>query len=260
MKLQEKFSDGFNYINKTLWIVLIPIILDIFTLLTYQHIYQVEYVPIRQLFTLKIGIISIPPSVQFILEDFPSLILQYNRSGFRGIINELSLFNVLLAVTLLLLISFIQSGYLSVLSSTSHNTVKIKDFFILGNRFWFKFFLLETLMMYPFFLMFIKRGFVYLSIINIIFFYVKYSIILDERSILDNFRKGVAFFWDNIGLSIKMAFYFGFIFSLLSIVIYLMSGVGLFGIVIAITLTAYLGAIVNKSVLEVYREVKDKTV
>ncbi|WP_129595758.1 hypothetical protein [Anaerophilus nitritogenes] len=260
MKLQEKLSDGRKYINKTLWIILIPIIMDIFTLLTYQYIYQVEYVPIRQLFTFKFGIISTPPSVRFILEDFPALILQYNNSGFRGIINELSLFNVILAVTVLLLISFIKSGYLNILSSISHNTVKIKDFFILGNQFWFKFFLLEILLIYPLFLMLIKRNFIYLAIINIIFFYVKYSIIFDEGSILDNFRKGVAFFWANIGLSIKMAFYFGCIFSLLSIVVYLMAGVGLFGISIAIILTAYFGAIVNKSVLEVYREVKDKTV
>ncbi|AOY77729.1 hypothetical protein [Clostridium formicaceticum] len=258
MKLSEKFSDGRNYINKTLWIILIPILLDVFTLLTYQYIYQVAYVPIRQLFTWKIGIISTPPSVRFILEDFPSVILQYNHSGFTGIINELSLFNVFLAITLLLVISFIQSGYLSVLSSISHKNVGVKDFFVGGNRFWFKFFLFQTFLMYPFLLMFIKRGFVYLAIVNTVFFYVKYSIVLDEGSIRENFSKGVAFFWDNIDLSIKMAFYFGFVFSLLSIVIYLMAGLGLLGIIIAIVLTAYFGAAINKSVLEIYRDTKEK--
>lgn len=256
MQLQEKFSDGRYYINKNLWIILIPMILDIFTLLTHQYIYRVKYLPIRQIFTFKIGIISTPPSVQFILEDFPTL-FQYN-SGFRGIINELNLLNVLLAVTVLLLISFIKSGYLSILSSDSEGVMKLKDFFILGNQFWFKFLVLETLLMYPFFLMFIKRGFIYLAIVNTIFFYVKYAIILDGGSILDNFRKGVAFFGDNIGLSIKMAFYFGFIFSLLSIVIYLMVGFEWFGILMAIILTAYFGAIMNKAVLEVYREGRDE--
>ncbi|AKL95925.1 hypothetical protein CACET_c24800 [Clostridium aceticum] len=257
MKLDGKFQGGFNYINKNLWIILIPIILDVVTLLTYQQIYRMEYIPIRQIFTFKIGIISAPPSVQFILEDFPSLILQYNHSGFRGIINELTLFNVLLAGTLLLLISFIQGGYLGILSGISAKDVRVKDFFVLGNRLWLKFFLLQTLLMYPIFLMLVSRGFIYLTIINVIFFYVKYVIVVDEGTLLENFRTGVAFFWDHIGLSIKMAFYFGFIFSLLSIVIYPAAAGGLVGMVFAITLTAYFGAIVNKAVLEVYREARD---
>lgn len=49
-----------------------------------------------------------------------------------------------------------------------------------------------------------------------------------------------------------MAFYFGFIFSLLSLVVYALAKLSMVGIIVDIIIMAYFGAAVNRAVLEVY--------
>lgn len=252
MQLGEMFSSSRRFINKLLWVVCIPVILDIIQLISYQHIYETDYVPIRKLFIIKIGIISSPPSVNFLLEDFPSAIFQYNNSGFKGIINEFIVFNILFMITFVLISSFIHSGYLSVIGGANEKGVGIKEFFIMGNRNWFKFFILQIIQFIPMILIIIKRELIILGFINIIFMYVDYSIVADEGNIRDNFRKGINFLFNNLGLTIKIAFYSGFIFSLLSIPIYFLAGFGIIGIIIDIIIIAYFGTVINRMVLEVY--------
>ncbi|WP_141706240.1 hypothetical protein [Desulfuribacillus alkaliarsenatis] len=55
-------------------------------------------------------------------------------------------------------------------------------------------------------------------------------------------------------MTIKMAFFFGLLFSLISFGISMLVQIGIVGIFIASVFTAYFGTIVNKAVLEVYRE------
>ncbi|MDA8222249.1 hypothetical protein [Desulfosporosinus sp.] len=56
-----------------------------------------------------------------------------------------------------------------------------------------------------------------------------------------------------------MAFVFGFLFSLVGIAIIILAGMGQNDIVVGVIITAYFGAVINKAVLEIYREVSQKT-
>lgn len=253
MELGDRFRSGREFINKFLWIIGIPIVLNLIQLFSYQFIYKTSYLPITKLFTIKIGIIPAPPSVSFLLEDFPSPLFQYNSiSGLKGIIYEFNLFNVFLMITFILITSFISSGYFSVISAKEESRPGIRDFFINGNENWYKFFILHIIEFMPFAFGIVNKNFAFLALINVIFMYVDYSIAADGGKLMDNFKKGISFLFNNLGLTIKMAFYYGMIFSLLSIVIYFLGGLGTIGIIIDIIIVSYFGAIVNRSILEVY--------
>jgi len=254
MSLGNMFSSGIKFINKLLWIILIPIALDLWQLFAHQYFFKTDYSPIKRLFSLKVGIISSPPSINFILEDFPPVLFQYNSNGLKGIIHEVSLFNVFFMLTIILITSFIHSGYLSVLGVKAEGKISIKDFFIMGNRNWFKFFILHLIQYIPVILILFAKEFIVLGFIFVLFFYVQYSIVVDAGKISENFIKGMSFLFSNLGLTIKMALYFGFIFSLLSILIYLLTSFSTIGIVLDIIIIAYFGAAVNRAVLQIYTE------
>ncbi|MBE6069589.1 MAG: hypothetical protein E7211_18155 [Clostridium lundense] len=253
MELGDRFRGGREFINKFLWIIGIPIFLNLIQLFSYQFIYKTSYLPNTKLFTIKIGIMPAPPSVSFLLEDFPSPLFQYNSiSGLRGIMYELNLFNVFLMITVILITSFISSGYFSVISAKEESRPGIRNFFISGNKNWYKFFILYIIEFIPFVFGIVDNKFVFLALINVIFMYVDYSIAVDGGRLKDNFKKGISFLFDNLGLTIRMAFYYGMIFSLLSIVIYFLGGLGATGVIIDIIIVAYFGSVVNRAVLEVY--------
>ncbi len=255
MNISDKFNEGFKFINKIKWIVLIPVLLDLLQLISYQQIYREKYIPLNNFFTIKIGIISAPPSVSFLLENFPTALFSYNTNQFRGIINQLSLFNVLLVITIVLMMSFVHSRYLSVLNKEIDSPVSIRDFFTFDNQLWKKFFIFQMLtMVVPMMLTLYKPKFIYLGLINIIFIYVNYSMVVDGGSIWYNIKRGTRVLFDNMWETIKMALYFGAIFSVLSIIIHLVARFGMIGIIIAMIIIAYVGAMVNKAVLEIYRE------
>ncbi|EHQ89393.1 hypothetical protein [Desulfosporosinus youngiae] len=260
MAITEWLMEQFKAIHKVIWIILLPIILDIGELSLFERIFKTEYEPISKLFNLKIGFISAPPSIRYILEDFPSLIFQYNSSAFRGVINQINLTNMLLLLSVLLVTSFLGSGYLSVISQAGHKRVTFKDFLRDGNKVWFKFFSLTLLGVIPILLVLIKKelGYAYLSLIYLPLVYVKYSIVVDEVSLIDNFKLGISFLFNNLGLTIKMAFSFGVSFSLVGIGIYPLAAMGFQGIVLGAIITAYFGAVINKAVLEIYREISEK--
>jgi hypothetical protein len=257
MKLEDKLREGFGFINGVLWIILIPILLNIAELMAYQDLFNTVYVPAKKMFMIKIGFIDSPPSIRFLLEDFPSVLFKYNNNGFTGIINKLSLFNVLLIITVSLITAFLHSGFLSVIGVESHKRPTLGDFFIKGNRLWFKFFILDLLSIIPMLLILIKKEFIYLAFINIIFIYVEYSFVADDVGIWDNFKLGIAFLFNNFGLTIKMALYFGIFFSLISVPVFIISNLGTTGVIIDIIIIGYFGSVVNRAVLEVYRGVEN---
>ena len=130
MSISEKFREGCRFIrNKILWIILIPIVIDLANLLFWQKVYHAAYYPIKKLFMIKFGFIGAPPSVNFILEDFPSFLFKYDSNGVSGIINRLSLFNVALFITVMLIRSFLNSGYMSIVGTNYVEEVRIADFF-----------------------------------------------------------------------------------------------------------------------------------
>jgi hypothetical protein len=260
MAITEKLMEQFKAIHKVIWIILLPVILDIGELSLFERIFKSEYEPVSKLFNLKIGFISAPPSVRYILEDFPSLIFQYNSSAFRGVINQINLTNLLLILSVLLVTSFLDSGYLAVISQAGYKRVTFKDFLRDGNKLWFKFFILTLLGVIPMLLVLIKKelGYGYFGLVYVLLVYVKYSIVVDDVSLINNFKLGISFLFENLGLTIKMAFSFGVFFSLVGICIYPLAAMGSKGIVLGAIITAYFGAVINKAVLEIYREISEK--
>lgn len=254
MRISERFRESFRFITyKILWIILFPILLDLVSLFIWEKIFHTMYNPAEKLFLIKLGFIGAPPSVQFLLEDFPSPLLKYDSSGMTGIINGLTLFNVALLITIMLIISFINSGYMSIIGTSSSEKIKVREFFIKGNKRWHKFFILGCLSWIPMLITIFNRDFMFLSFISVIFVYVKYSFVIDEVGILENFKLGILFLFKNFGLTIKMALYFGLIFSLISLVVLPIARFGNIGVVIDIVICAYLGACVNRAVMDIYR-------
>lgn len=257
MSLSDRFVEGIKNINKVFLIVLIPIVLDVFQLLLYQHIFKTSYIPASRSFIIKVGFIPVPPEASYLLEDFPSVLLKYNANGSTGIINELSLFNILLTVTYLLISSFISSGYLSVVSEAGKGKVRIRDFFILGNKLWFKFFILGVFYIVPIALILYRKEFIILEFVWMVFVYVPYSLTVDNKGIIESFKRALHILVYNLGATIKLALFLGVIFSLLGIVVLPLASQGLSGIIMDIAIISYLGTVANKVVLEVYRDLSN---
>jgi len=253
MNIPEKFIEVCRFINKKiLWIIFVPIVLDLANLLTWEKVYHTVYYPVQKLFMIKFGIIGAPPSVNYLFEDFPSLLFKYDSNGYSGIISRISVFNVALCITVILIVSFINSGYMSIISTGCSEKVGIRDFFVKGNKLWYKFFLLDCVTWFPLTLMAFNKNFLFFSFIFVIFVYVQYSFVSDEVSILENFRLGIVFFFNKLGLTIKMALYFGIVFSIISVVVFPILSLGKIGIFIDIVICAYFGAVINRAVLEIY--------
>lgn len=254
MSISEKFREGCRFIgNRVLWIIFIPIGIDLANLLSWEKLYHSTYHPVQKFFMIKLGFMGVPPSVNFILEDFPSVLFKYDsNNGFSGIINRISLFNITLFITVTLIVSFLNSGYMSIVSTSYAEKVRIKDFFIKGNRKWHKFFLLECMTGLPITLAIFNKSFIFLYFVSVVFVYVKYSFITDEVSVFQNFKLGIMFLFNNMGLTLKMALYFGVIFSLISLIAFPMLNFGRIGIIIDTVIYAYLGASTNRAVLEIY--------
>lgn len=141
---------------------------------------------------------------------------------------------------------------MSIVGTSSEEKVRVRDFFLKGNKRWYKFFLLDCIIWFPIILMIFNKNFMFLSFVGVIFVYVKYSFVTEDVSILKNFKLGIAFLFNNLGLSVKMALYFGLIFSVLSLVLFPIGRLGTFGIIVDIVICAYFGAGTNRAVLEVY--------
>ncbi len=253
MNVSERFSEGCKFIgSKILWIIFIPIVTDLTNWFSWEKIYHTVYRPVQKLFVIKLGFIGAPPSVKYILEDFPTPIFKYDSSGVSGIISMFTLFNAALFITIILVVSFLNSGYMSIISTSYGEKVRIRDFFIKGNRRWYKFFFLDCITMLPIILMVFNKNFIYISFVSVIFVYVKYSFVIDEVNILENFSLGIAFLFNNLGLTIKMALYCGLIFSVISLVMFPLTNLGTIGIIIDIVICACFGAAMNRTVLEIY--------
>lgn len=254
MILTEKLSKAREAMGKTWWIVFVPIVLDVIAFTSYTQIFKMQYYPPAKFFILKLGVISAPPSASYLLENFPSIIIGFNSQyGVTGFIREINLLNMLIVLSSIMIMSFFKSGYMGCIERAGIEKVKPLDFFVFGNKNWFKFFVLDIINIIPALLMFKSLGYIYLMMLFVIFFYVKYSIVVDDKSLGQNFSRGISLLFDNFGLTIKMALYYGFLFSLVSPVIFYFSASGNIGVIISIVIISFLGVIFNKATLEIYR-------
>lgn len=82
MNIAERFSSGFRFItSKLLWIIIIPIALDLANLFSWEKVYHTVYNPVQKLFLIKLGFIGAPPSVSYLFEDFPTPLFKYDSNG-----------------------------------------------------------------------------------------------------------------------------------------------------------------------------------
>ncbi|WP_315120358.1 hypothetical protein [uncultured Clostridium sp.] len=253
MSVSNKYSESLGKLNKCIWVILIPILLDSLDLMFNWLIYKIKYIPTPNIFKIKIGLMHTPASVRFLLEDFPTSIFSLKNNMVSGLLTNIDLFTICLAITVFLVISYFTGVYLVTLSKIGEEDFSLKEVFMLDNRIWRKLFLYRLITIIPIILFMIDRTFLVTAFILIFFVYVEYSIILDKGSILTNLKKGVNFLLNNIGLTIKIAFYCGLIFSLLSVIVFPIANLGIFGIIVDIIIMAYFGTAFNKTIMEIYR-------
>ncbi|KNF09396.1 hypothetical protein CLPU_3c01740 [Gottschalkia purinilytica] len=259
MRLTDKLIESIKSLNKSLWIIIVPILLDLHKFFLYNKIFNTTYTPTSKLFLIKIGIVSIPPSIKFIFEDLPSYLFEYNNMKLSGVVNSFSLFNVSLLILVTLILSFINGGYLSIVNKLNKEKSSIKDFFILGNKVWFKFFIVDIISIIPIALFIMNRDFAFLSVIFavifLLLFYLKYSFVADNLSFIDHCKKSILVLSNNLKMTLKVIFFPSVIFSVLSIPIYLLLRLGTIGIIFDIIIFSYMGTVVNKVVLDVYKNI-----
>ncbi|MEW9094211.1 MAG: hypothetical protein AB2417_03925 [Clostridiaceae bacterium] len=253
MSVSDKYSKSLGKLNKYVWIILIPILLDSLALIFNWLIYKVKYTPTPNIFKIKIGLMHTPASVRFLLDDFPTPIFSYKNNIVSGLLINIDLFTICLTITILLVISYFIGVYLVTLSKIGEEDFNLREAFMLDNSIWAKLFLYKLITIIPMILFILDKAFIVTFFLLIFFVYVEYSIVLDKGSILTNFKNGMAFLFNNIGLTIKSAFYCGFIFAILSIIVLPIANLGTLGIIVDIIIVAYFGTAFNKMIMEMYR-------
>ena len=196
------------------------------------------------------------PSFAYVFEDFPSPIAGQNiYRGVTEIIYDATTVNILLILAILLLFSFIKSGYFNVINKAGNNANFIKDYIIEGNRTWWKFFVLYFLEIIPFTIAMINEDYAWLILINIIYLYILYSFVVNKDSnILSNFKNGISFLYHKVWLTLKICLFFGLIISFAKNVFYVLIEIGMIGIVIDSIIIVYIGVVMNMVVMDCYRE------
>ena len=225
-------------------------------LLTYIYFLKGVYIGVNNFFILKLGAISAPPSISYIIENFPTILFSYSsNNGASGLIMAFSVFNVFLALSFSLIQSFLKSGYMGCLEAAGRERVKPLEFISLANKNWFKYFILQLVNCVLLFMMIRNHSFIIVSIIvSILLFYIQYSIVVEEGSLLKNIRNSMNVLGKYLMKTIGVGLYYGFLISLTSPLIFPISRLGYGGLIIAMVIVNYFGMSVNKAILELYRD------
>lgn len=264
MNLTDKLSNGYKSTLKILWIIILPIFIDLSNYFSSLYILKEEYHGMNTLFTIKFCIISAPPSINYILENFPSIFYRYSiNSRSYGVITQITLLNFFIMLSIICVFSFLRSAYMTCIEKANTHKINLVQFLILGNKNWFSYFVLTLIDNIPIFLILLDicniGFFIIFTIIFSFLYYVQYSIVVDTHlSLKDNFIRGILILTNNMYLTIKMVLFYGLILSISSIIIFPLSRSGTFGIILSIIIISVLGLGVNKAVIEVYRELSSK--
>jgi len=258
MDLNEKLSFAYKEINRKMLIILIPIILDIINYYSYLSILKNNYSPPNKFFLFKFGVISAPPSINYILENFPSVFFNFNTSyGNTGLLCRITYFTFLVSILYTLIAAFVKSFYMSYLEKLPEEKPTLIALLIEGNKNWPKYFILSMLNTTVILLSFNSSEFLFLFLPLILLYYVQYSIVVDkELTFKENLSKSINVLLGNLKTSLIMAIWYGVLLSLLSFFIFPLCHRGTGGIIISIVLLSYFGTVINKAVLEVYRGIR----
>ncbi len=263
MSLTDRLAKGYGQCLRVIWIAAIPILIDLSKLFSNMHFLKTRYQGINDLFVIKLGIISSPPSVHYLLENFPAILYSFStKYGISGIITEMNPFYFFLTLTIILLLSFFRSAYMGCIEMAGRENISLPKLLVMANKNWFRFFILQLIGRIPLFFIAVDglhRVLMFVvSLVAILIYYVQYSIVVDRVSLKENFSRGVNILFDNFGLTVKMAVVYGPLLSLASILISPLSRAGMPGVITSIVMVSLLGLGVNKAVMEIYRELSVK--
>jgi hypothetical protein len=261
MNFNDKLENAFESVNKNLSLLLIPVCLDILSISIYNFVLKLNFQFPNKFFMIKLGIMPVPPSITYFIDNFPSLTINYNSTfGSTGIINELTPLSISFLISFIFIHSFLTSAYMSSLERSGKWTNSLSTFFKEGNKTWHKFFILEVVNASVALLGFLSYSFIFLFIPLIILFYLQYSFVIDKTvSLKENLSIAISALFNNLGFSIKLGILCGIVLSLCSSLIFIFGNMGYGGIIIAIILMDYAGMVINKTVIESYRELRDKS-
>jgi len=246
-------------LNKLWWAILIPIVLDIQYLFSYLFLFKTDYIGNADIFQIKLGFISSPPSLAFFFNDFYNTFFSYNDNlGHQGLLNRsLDLLFLFQLLSMVLLVSLLKSFYFCYLNEVKEDSkFSLKHILSLTNKHWHKFLFLESIGILA--VLYSTSVFFFYAIISIIFLYVEYSIVVDDLSLLGALKQSVKVLFSNFWRTIFLGIKLGLLMSLFSFIILEIGRQGVFGVFAAIVITAFLGMISNKVVMEVYRGFSQK--
>ncbi|WP_105619333.1 hypothetical protein [Vallitalea okinawensis] len=262
ISLTEVFNKSLK--KNILILALIPFIQNTTHLLLYQWIYDIPYIPTSNLFTIKLGWISAPPEASYLYEQFPSIFYN-NHNGHVQTIFQLDIALTIGIILLSILItSFIRSFYLCYLRAANIDNINLPKIFDEAYSRWFKFFLLELIIMSGFYISALTEAlglylFVYIPL-AFAFCYIHYGLVLDRpMSLKDHLGSAYTVLKNNFMLTIKLGLFIGLLFSLTTPIIYILGHMDTIGIIGGIIIISILGVYANMTVLKVYDKLRKES-
>ena len=256
MNISKHLSSTVSLLSKIWWVMLIPFMLDLSTLLSYHLILKTEYVfQSSEVFTLKVGFVGSLPSISYFIKDMGDIFYNHsNHYGYQGLLArnmDILLFMQILSATLV--ISLLKSFYLNSLNQINSDTsFNFKKVLAKTNKHWHKYLILHGIGTYV-----LIQSFNFLILyflISLIFIYVDYSIVVDDLPLYKALGKSASIFFSNFFGTIILAFVVGLSLSPFSFIFYSLARQGSIALVGALALMAFLGTIASKVIMEVYRD------
>lgn len=246
MNLVRKLKESKKSLQSKDWIYVMPIILDFSVLFIHRYILKRNYIHKGKVIDFNIGIISSPPSISYIFKDYPHPLMDI-------ISQDTNIFTLGLLVLFTIIMSFINGAYLALLNKDEK--IKIKNFIKEGNKFWDKFFIYRLIVN-----IIILYGLKYninpiiLILINIIMTYIPYSIICEEGNIFFIIKKSIQVLFNNILDTIKLLVLCAGLFFIIYLPTKYIFISTTIEILFFIMLISYFGVIINKTILEIYKQ------
>lgn len=240
MSFKEKWKISLDWTIDNLWVLLVPIVFNLANVFMYQFIYKVNYSPVGKGVLLKIGTLSAPPNMSFLVENFPNVL--------RNLV-FMDLNNVLLFITTIMIISFFEANYLNILSM---DEPAFKYIFRISNRLWIRVIIFNLLVSIPMLLSFINHYLYLISIGGIILVYTKYALVVEDEGFIRTLKKSIGFLFDNLPETFGLVIQGGLILSLARLVIWPSVQFGIGGILFATVLFSFIGVILNKIQMTIY--------
>ncbi len=230
LNYSEAMNEGTDIIKKNFWLVLIPIVKDVFLLLAHYLSFGnfIEESTIPQ-FHIKFTIPSVIPSFKNILDAFPDLISYNTNTGWQdsvlsyntGIPSPWNKIYILSSIILFVIINtFLKGGFLGCIANSYLKDTKstLKDFIHYGTYYWIRFIGLSLLgYIFLIFAIVIPPLILVYFIVAIPLLYVSYALVWDDLPILNAISKAYHHFTSQLGHNIGFMLYIAIPIAITSI-------------------------------------------